>query len=299
MTMVSAKALSCGRSYALPAFSASRGRAPRYRGQALAAQADGDHGSSSGHIEGVPSKGDYLDVEHTARQILAECPDAKARLDRIEQAQLRVIQLQAAQAQVEQQLVSGGGGIHTSESLPTTLQRDRLAAAADLSAAALEYEAAEASATSAQRYQFKAQSAADKDYDRRQSGLFGGIGAAGGLLIQLPLLAVGTSSGAVSVAALASCVLSSALFGVIWRYVVRNNVDAADLQLKGGCVAAFGLTSGLAQSSVLLMTAGGFTAEALGQSGIVSAQAMLQFAAAAVAIETAIQNGVVSRKGGR
>lgn len=62
--------------------------------------------------------------------------------------------------------------------------------------------------------------------------MFGAIGAAGGLLVQLPLLAATPSSAAATVAGLASCALSSALFGVIWRYVVRNDEDAADLQLK-------------------------------------------------------------------
>lgn len=71
-----------------------------------------------------------------------------------------------------------------------------------------------------------------QDDERRQSGLFSGIGAAGGLLVQLPLIAATPSSAAATVAGLTSCLLSSALFGVIWRYVVRNDKDAADLQLK-------------------------------------------------------------------
>lgn len=70
--------------------------------------------------------------------------------------------MQAAQAHVEEQLAAGAGGIHTSNSLPTSLQRERMAAAADLTAAAREYEEAEAAASSAQRYAYNAQSAVDK-----------------------------------------------------------------------------------------------------------------------------------------
>lgn len=284
------------RSPPLPLLPAARGlrvRAPSRRHQAHYAQPDKAEDSTAAHI---PSKSEPLDVEDIAQQILNDSPDAKARLDRIEAAQLRVIQLQAAQAQIERQLASGVGGIHTRESLPTALQKERIAAAADLTAAALDYEKAEASAVSANRFASNARAAADKDEDRRQSGLSAGIAAAGGLLIQLPLLAAGSTSTAASLATLTSCMLSSALFGVIWRYVVRNQSDAADLQLKGGCIAAFGLTSGLAQSSILLSTAGELSALALVESAIVSGQAMLQFAAAAVAVETAIQNQIVSRK---
>jgi hypothetical protein len=38
--------------------------------------------------------------------------------------------------------------------------------------------------------------------------------------------------GVASLAALATAVITSALFGVVWRHTIRSVEDAADLQLK-------------------------------------------------------------------
>ena len=73
-----------------------------------------------------------------------------------------------------------------------------------------------------------------QEQERVQSGVAGAVGAAGGLLVQLPLVAGGGSSAPAAVATLTAAAVSSALFGVLWRYVVRDDADAADLQLKVG-----------------------------------------------------------------
>ncbi len=71
-----------------------------------------------------------------------------------------------------------------------------------------------------------------QEEDRIQSALAGAVGAAGGLLVQLPLLAGSQHPAAASLVGLAAVAASSALFGIVWRYAVRTEQDAADTHLK-------------------------------------------------------------------
>lgn len=66
--------------------------------------------------------------------------------------------------------------------------------------------------------------------------------------------------------------------------------------VQGGCIAAFALTSGLAQAPALVTSAGAFTSEVLAHSALLSGQAMLQYTAAAVTLEAAVQRGTLRRR---
>jgi hypothetical protein len=50
--------------------------------------------------------------------------------------------------------------------------------------------------------------------------------------MQAPLVAGSHQQGVASLAALATVAVTSALFGVVWRYTIRSPEDAADVQLK-------------------------------------------------------------------
>lgn len=86
----------------------------------------------------------------------------------------------------------------------------------------------------------------EQDKERIQSGLAAAVAVAGGWAVQLPLqlpllgpwlaadrwlLGNGQAPPLPVVANLAAVTVSSALFGVIWRYVVREE-DALDLHLR-------------------------------------------------------------------
>lgn len=52
------------------------------------------------------------------------------------------------------------------------------------------------------------------------------------ICMQAPLVAGSHQQGVASLAALATVVVTSALFGVVWRHTIRSPEDAADVQLK-------------------------------------------------------------------
>ena len=65
-----------------------------------------------------------------------------------------------------------------------------------------------------------------------QSVLAGAVAAAGGTSVHLPLLLASQHPDAAKLVSLGTVALSSALFGIVWRYAVRSEQDTADSHLK-------------------------------------------------------------------
>lgn len=86
----------------------------------------------------------------------------------------------------------------------------------------------------------------------------------------------------------------------VCRYAVRR--DVANVQLKGGVVAAFGLVRGLAQAEEILRrsAAGSPTVplEVMGGAAVAAGESMLVIGFAAAAMELAFRKGFVRTFGG-
>lgn len=131
--------------------------------------------------------------------------------------------------------------------------------------------------------------------ERVESGKSAAVAAAGGFLGILPTT-VTASSGAVAQAlSVATGLATCALFGVVYRYIVAS--DEKNPQLKGGAVAAFGLTRGLPLAQGALTSAESIDLEVLAAAGLLAGQSMLLFGFAAAAMELAFKGGVVQRLG--
>ncbi len=95
---------------------------------------------------------------------------------------------------------------------------------------------------------------------------------------------------------LASLLGSGFLFGVTYRYIVRQDDNP---QLKAGAVMAFGLVRGLAQAEVILDEtqlaamnfADLFTRQEIWQAGVSAIESVILFALAAVVLDQAIDRG--------
>lgn len=95
-----------------------------------------------------------------------------------------------------------------------------------------------------------------QDSERTESGKAAAAAAAGGLAGYLPFfLLAGSSapSGLQGLLSLGAAVAGCVLFGVTYRYAVRQ--DADNLQLRGGAVAAFALVKALGASDVIQYSA--------------------------------------------
>lgn len=95
---------------------------------------------------------------------------------------------------------------------------------------------------------------------------------------------------------IASILLSGFLFGVTYRYIVRQDHN---LQLKAGAVMAFGLIRGLAQTEMVLdqiqlatITVGNiFANQEIWQIGAGVGESVILFALAAAVLDQAIDRG--------
>lgn len=131
--------------------------------------------------------------------------------------------------------------------------------------------------------------------ERIESGKAGAVGIVGGAVGLLPSGLMQQYSPLALFLATASGLATCALFGVLYRYVVAG--DPQNTQLRGGAVAAFGLTRGLAVAQVELTGAQDWSLPLLASSALSVAQSMLMFAFAAAAIEAATSAGALKRAG--
>ena len=140
-----------------------------------------------------------------------------------------------------------------------------------------------------------------KDLDRIESAKAGTISAIGGVLLSLPLALSQFSGNAFNqFADVGATALSCALFGIVYRYAVRENID--DFQLKGGVVGAFGLVRGVGQAEVFMDVAsnnGEISFEAFAQAAAICGESVLVFLFAGLCVEAAMTREFVARKSGK
>lgn len=133
-----------------------------------------------------------------------------------------------------------------------------------------------------------------------ESGKAAAIAAAGGALGTLPfLLSSSGVGGTQALLSFAASVAACLLFGVTYRYAVRE--DASNTQLRGGVVAAFALVKALGAADIIQASAESgevFSVAVVGNAALYAAQCMLLFGFAATALEAGFSNGVVKRMSG-
>ncbi|DBB15201.1 hypothetical protein WJX82_004677 [Trebouxia sp. C0006] len=232
-------------------------------------------------------------LHEVAEQCFQDSPETKARLQKVSRAAAQVAALQAAQAEVAMQMRQAA---QSSPQDNRQLERQQAQAAsergsqADVVHAAEQLQAAANELMVAEEEQARWQSSIDQAAEKVESGKAAAIAGVAGGLASLPyILAAGHPPISAALSA-AVCLVSCTLFGVTFRYAIRQ--DLQNLQLKGGVVAAFGLVRGSAQADMLQLSVGNpFTPQLLAQAALVAGESMLTFAFAAVALETAFQNG--------
>ena len=140
-----------------------------------------------------------------------------------------------------------------------------------------------------------------KDRDRIESAKVGTVSAIGGVLLSLPLALSQFSGNAFNqFADVGATALSCALFGVVYRYAVRENID--DFQLKGGVVGAFGLVRGVGQAEVFMDVASNndeLSFAAFAQAAAICGESVLVFLFAGLCVEAAMTREFILRKSGK
>ena len=133
-----------------------------------------------------------------------------------------------------------------------------------------------------------------QDAERIESGKSAGVAAAGGLVGIVPTALTATSASAFEQLLSVSTGLATCfLFGVVYRYIVAS--DEANPQLKGGAVAAFGLTRGLPLAQGVLTGSSVIDVETVAAAGLLVGQSMLVLGFAAAAVELGFKYGLVKR----
>ena len=140
-----------------------------------------------------------------------------------------------------------------------------------------------------------------KDLDRIESAKVGTISATGGVLLSLPLALSQFNGNAFNqFADVGATAVSCALFGIVYRYAVRENID--DFQLKGGVVGAFGLVRGVGQAEVFMDVASNnneLSFSSFAQAAAICGESVLVFLFAGLCVEAAMARDFVQRKSGK
>ena len=136
--------------------------------------------------------------------------------------------------------------------------------------------------------------AIDEEREKLESGKAAALSGVGGAVLATPLI-LSQGGGAVSIAIAA---LSCAVFGVTYRYAVRQ--DVGNNELKGGVVGAFGLARGLSAADVYLRASAlngetGFATYA--QAALLTGEGVLLYAFAAIALEQSFKLGILKTFG--
>lgn len=234
-------------------------------------------------------------IADLARQTLQSDPEAAAQLKRYEAAVVSLEKVKARDKELEQMMrdaAKQAAADDAAEAQQMRAKQDQVLADADVVAAEKLLKVAEIKYNQAQQQL----NAAGQDEERIESGKAAAIAAVAGAAATLPLLAGSSQPSAAAVLSLAASVGACFLFGVTYRYAVRQ--DASNTQLKAGVLAAFALVKSIGAGDVLQASAGGnLDVQLLGTAGLYAAQSMLTFAFAATALEAAFGAGLLRRCG--
>ena len=131
----------------------------------------------------------------------------------------------------------------------------------------------------------------DEDAERVESAKAAACSAIAGTLFSAPLWLSQSPGGVVSAESLGGVFLSCALFGVVFRYAARDDVN--NDQLKTGVLGAFGLTRGLGEADVYLHGSDASAFEAWAEAALLVGESMLTFAFAYAALEYGFKNEIL------
>jgi hypothetical protein len=234
---------------------------------------------------------DGKSMEALAQEIIDSDPEVMNRLQRVGDAARRVAELQAEQQRLAVAIAEANSANQETARAKELAANENLADAEER-AAKLMLRAAELQAEDAAAAVKLVSLNADDDEERIESAKAGVAAGIGGAIAVFPLLLLGPSPTALpAVLELLTAGVSGFLFGVTYRYAVRD--DDSNAQLRGGVVAAFGLVRGIAAaSSVLLLP----DDDMIGRGALAMGESMLLFAFAAVAVEAGFRMNYVKQK---
>ena len=244
-----------------------------------------------------------MDVD-AIRAAVNDDPEVRAQEQKIakEARNMASIQVDADMAQEEAKIALEIGA--TAKDASSKMEQAQEAALADLEASAAAVLAAETKmATIArERQELMAEADAeggapaskrkwgstvaddvDEDAERIESAKAATAAAVSGALLSLPLTVSQSPGGIVTLESVAGIFLSCAVFGVTYRYAVRD--DLGNDQLKGGVVGAFGLARGLGSADVYLHGSDAGTFASWAEAALLAGESVLVFAFAAAALE--------------
>ncbi|XP_002980458.2 uncharacterized protein LOC9647718 isoform X1 [Selaginella moellendorffii] len=130
----------------------------------------------------------------------------------------------------------------------------------------------------------------DEDVERMESGRAALVSAVAGTLASLPLALIGREvTGLVISEALV--LVTCAVFGVTYRYIVRR--DLGNIQLKSGAAAGFALVRVLGQLESTQVLPGSWTALEYQAVALFVGQSVVMFLAAALALDLCMKLEVI------
>jgi len=235
-------------------------------------------------------------AEEMVQQLLNTDPETLAQMSRVKDAARRVAELQMEQARLARALAEAEENDEASAALRERRAEESssaLLADAEVKAAALRLQAAELEAKISASMRDSVALQADNESERIETGKAGAAAAVGGSALALSSLLVANTTPLSGLLALGGATASAFLFGLVYRYAVRTDLN--NTQLKGGVVAAFGLVRGLAEATAAVnaSTSSGLTdlptVDVLGTAVALMGQSMLLFAFASVSLEFALR----------
>ncbi|KAK9809421.1 hypothetical protein WJX73_005050 [Symbiochloris irregularis] len=181
-------------------------------------------------------------LQHKARQLLEDSPEALERLQAVDDAAAVVARLQEERAKVERLMQAQAASTSTDrDNEEQSAKRDALIR--DVQEALQDMAEAQERLTSARFERSQLQDQVDRDADRIESAKAGAVAALGGLVAELPFALSGDRNLLTLAFVLGSAALSAALLGIVLRYAARENWS--DGQLKQGVIMAGFMVVGL------------------------------------------------------
>ena len=131
----------------------------------------------------------------------------------------------------------------------------------------------------------------DENAERVESAKAAACSAIFGTALSAPLLLSQSPGGFVTLESLGGVFVSTALFGVVYRYAVRD--DFGNDQLKFGVLGAFGLTRGLGEADVYLHGSDALSFASWAEAALLAGESVLTFAFAYAALEYGVKNDIL------
>ena len=268
----------------------------RQRIAAGVAKAAGAGDSNSSSLNGKqPELGLDVDIKAIATKLLSEDPQTAESLKKIQAARLRVAEAQAAQEELQKTMEAEAFEARMEEAQRAQQSQTQLADV-ELRMAQAKLVEAKVEQLEAETEEMKWSEAINKETEREESIKAGAFAAIGGTVASFPLAAATSDTAVVAALSTLSFAASCLLFGVVYRYALRQ--DLGNSQLKGGVVAAFGLVRGLAIADALQTGVDGqLSVDVVAQGALLAGQSVLTFGFAAVALEFALQRGLLKAYG--